>query len=282
MHKAEKEGACSALEGKLYLSLRDEIAEVLPELTMRRVPFSGAGALCAGEKSLFCADQSGAIWRLDRKTLMEQSLSCGGPGICDLCLSPCGTRLYALLSEADSVLLCDAQCARALVLNRCGCNPSSLSCTAELLAVAGGESGCVHLYDALTLECLAEMPMPGPVCSVLLHNGAVYALCMTADMNTLLAIRRGKDEIRLRLGGMPGCLCAAGDRILAATQGCLHVLTWDGRLLGMRAAPGRASRLCADRAAVYLYDPLSECIFLSRDGGPWRLLCSHACDICQC
>jgi len=277
MHKAEEEGACSALEGKLYLSLQDGIAEVSTQgLAMRCVPFSGPGALCAGEKCLFCADHSGAIWRFDRETLMEQAVSSGGPGICDLCLSPCGTRLYALLGEADSILLSDAQSGRPMVLNRCGCNPRGLSCSEDILIAAGGESSRVYLYDAHTLECIREISMPGPVHSAVLCNGCLWALCLTADLNTLLVICHEKRQTQLRLNGMPGCLCVNEDHLFATTQGRLHVLSCETeRLIHVCSAPGRASRICVSGARVFVYDPLCECVFFSWAGASWRMLHSR-------
>lgn len=282
MHKAKGEGALAALEEKLYLSLHDGIAAVSPEGTvLRHAHLDGALALCAGEKSLFCADHSGAIWRFDRETLMPRSLSCGGPGICAMCLSPRAERLYALLGEADSVLMSDARSGRPLAVNRCGCNPRALSLCGELLAVAGGESGCVHLYRADTLECLDEIGMPGPVYSALLLGGAMYALCLAPDLNALLVAKDAEKTVTLRLSGMPGCLCAAGDCIFAATKGRLHVLSRKAlRLLRVRDAPGRAGRIFVSQAKMTLHDPLSECLFTSQDSKLWHRLFSGVNDAC--
>jgi len=267
---------------KLIASLRDGIAAFSPQnMMLCHAPLEGAGALCAGRAGVFCADRSGAIWRFDRETLMPQALGCGGPGVCDLKLSACGSRLYALLGEADCVLMSDAHTGGAVALNRCGCNPQGMACGQELLAVAGGESGCVHLFHIHTLESLGAIPMPGPVYGVAVCGDAICALCLTAQLETLLAVWKGKLLQVLPLPGMPGCLTAAGDRLYAAVQGNLYVYSLDAsRMLGRRSAPGRASRLIVTHTGILLYDPLSECVFSSFHGQPWRRLCAGAVDIC--
>lgn len=275
MHKAEEKGACTSLEGKLYLCLKDGIAEVSADsMRMSLTPFSGAAVLCAGRDHLYVSDDRGAIWRFNRNRMLEQGMSCGGPGVCDLCLSPDGARLFALLGEGDSILLSDAHSGRPLALNRCGCNPQNLSLCGELLAASGGESCCVPLYSADALRCVAEVPMPGLVYCALLCRHALFALCLTPEWNTLLVLRSRERQDVIQLSGMPGCLCLQNDRLLAATQGRLYTLCADsGRLLGVRCAPGRASRLCAAGDTLFLLDPLSECAFVLSGAGAWKTLC---------
>lgn len=261
-----------SLEEKLYLCLRDEIVRLgVKDLSMQRAPFPGAAALCAGEDNVFCSDDAGAIWRLDGKTMLEQSMCSGGPGVRDLCLSVCGSRLFALLGEGDSVLMSDARTCRPLVLNRCGCNPGNLSCCDRVLAAAGGESSCVYLYSTLTLECLDEIPMPGRVCSVALKEGALFALCMTQDLSAMLVIRRKEKQSMLHLPGTPGCLLAAQGCLYAATQGALHVIdAAAGALLGSCNAPGRAARMCMADKKLFVLDELSESVFASDVFGCWK------------
>ncbi len=270
------------LEGKLYLCLRDGIAEVSAEsMRMSLTPFSGAEVLCAGREFLFASDDRGAIWRLDRRSMLERGMSCGGPGICDLCLSPDGMRLFALLGEGDSVLLSDAHSGRPLALNCCGCNPQNLSFCGKTLAASGGESSCVLLYSADALQCVAEIPMPGPVCCVLLCRHALFALCLTPEWNTLLVLRRREKQNTIHLSGVPGCLCLHNNRLLAATQGRLYTFCADsGRLLGVCCAPGRASRLFAAGDKLFLLDPLSECAFVSGSAGAWKTICGGVRHMC--
>lgn len=270
------------MKKKLIVSLHDGIAALSPENTLIcHAPMEGAGALCAGNAGIFCADGSGAIWRFERKTLMLQSLGCGGPGICDMKLSACGTRLYALLGEADCVLMSDAHTGSPLAVNRCGCNPKAMACGRELLAIAGGESGCVHLFQVHTLESLGKIVMPGPVYSVALCGDTVYALCLTAQMSTLFVAWRENSLAVYPLSGMPGCIMAAGDRLYTASEGKLHVYSMKtGMMAGLCSVPGRPSRIIVIESQMFLYDPLSECVFVAFEGNSWRKICSGARDIC--
>ena len=270
------------MEKKLIVSLHDGIAALSPENTLTcYAPLEGVGALCAGEDGVFCADGGGAIWRFDRETLMPRSLGCGGPGICDLTLSACGTRLYALLAEADCVLMSDAHTGSAMAVNRCGCNPRGMACGREVLAVAGGESASVHLFHVHTLEHLGDIPMPGPVYSVAVCGETVCALCLGARRNTVLAVWRDTFADVLRLPGMPGCLLAEGEELYIAVCGALYAYSLvSGVLRLVCGMPGRASRIQIAMGQMFIWDPLSECVFSSFRGGAWRRICCGARDIC--
>ena len=123
----------------------------------RQAALDGAGVLCAGHGQLLCACENGReIFRLDRGTLMPQAVYPGGPGLCDLCMSRDGTHLYALCGDADSVMMLDARGGQPLMVNRAGCAPRQMVLAEDVLAVAGGESGCVHLLssqDSTPLSC---------------------------------------------------------------------------------------------------------------------------------
>ncbi|MBR5301453.1 MAG: hypothetical protein IKU38_01290 [Clostridia bacterium] len=270
------------MEAKWILSLQDGIAALSPQgQLVLCAPLAGAGALCADKQNLFCADESGAIWRFDRRTMMPAALGCGGPGICSMCLSPCGARLYALLAEADSVLMSDAHSGKPLALNRCGCCPRMLGCCPDGLVAAGGESGCVYVYHARTLEVLDEIQMPGPVYSAVLCGGVLYALCLTAQLNTLLAVKKDGSLHTLPLPGMPGCLAIAEDSVYAAVQGGIYIFSGSTRSpVCMLEAPGRASKLFVLSGRLVLYDPLSECVYAASLGSGWRRICSAVKDVC--
>ena len=269
------------MKKKLFVSLHDGVAALSPKNTLIcHAPLERAGALCAGEAGIFCADGCGAIWRFERETLMPQSLGCGGPGICDLQLSACGARLFALLGDADCVLMSDAHTGCPLAVNRCGCNPKGMACGRDLLAVAGGESACVHLLHIHTLEHLGEIPMPGPVYSVAVCGNTICALCMSAQLHTILAVWRDALIAVLRLPGMPGCLHAEAENLYIAVHGGLYVYSLaSGALRYVCRMPGRASRLLVAMEQMVMYDPLSECVFAAFGGNPWRRICSGARDI---
>ena len=266
----------------LYLSMQDGVRAVGIDGTPGRyAPLEGAGALCAGENRLLCADASGVVWKMDAQTLLPQGMFFAGPGVCDLALSKGGMRLYALLGEADSVVLLDGQNGRPLLLNRCGCNPVQMVLRKNLLAVAGGQSGCVHLYDAKTLVCRQEISMPGPVCALALAAGALYALCLTAQLDTLLVIQSEGKKWSVRLDGMPGALLLRENQLYVQTQGWLHVFDpLSLALLQRRSAPGRASKLCVFGNCLAMLDALSERAYVLYDGAVWRVLGEGIKDMC--
>ena len=285
MHEDEAERACAALKNlseSLYVSTPDGVAHIsLRGEVLGHAQLAGAGALCVGEKSLFCADDSGVIWRLSRKSLLPESVMGGGPGICDLCLSRNESRLYALLGEADSVLMIDGQTGRPLLVNRCGCNPSQILLCGDLLAAAGGESGKVHLYDADTLVCRNEISMPGPVCAVALAGSRLYALCLTPQLSTLLVAMEGERKQLLNLEGMPGALLIHGKYLYAATQGLFHVFDLESlRLMKKIPAAGRPSQMVSAGQCVIAYDPLSQRVYAMREGESWKMICAQANAMC--
>lgn len=272
---AEGKGRVSLADHAVYLSTDDGV-KVFSGMGMllHEAPMKGAGAICADEESVFCAGADGAIWRLARRSLMPQSIFSGGPGVCDLSVSPDGKKLFALVGEADSVLMSDVLTGKPEAVNCCGCNPQQLTFGDGILAVAGGESGCVHLYDPATLAGLGQISMPGPVYGAAIRDGCIYALCLTAQLNSILIRKKGASQRSLLLEGMPGCLYMADSVLLAATQGWLHVLSLDDfRLLLRQKAPGCAARMRIVNGRVFLHDPLSERAWMLFTGGAWRTLC---------
>jgi len=269
------------LAGNMYLCGDDRIAVLSADGDMLGCsPLCGAAALCLGRENLYCAAEDGAIWRLDSQTLMPLGICCGGPGICAMCLSDDGSRLYALLGEADCVLMADARSGQMLAVNRCGCNPQSLALFSGILYAAGGESGSIHLYDALTLEGRGGISLPGPVYSALLSTEGFYALCLTAQLSTLLIAGRGTQQHSIRLDGMPGSICIRDQHLYACTQGRLYVFDQKNIApLGVRKAPGRANRLRICGGEMTACDPLSECVYRCRGGGPWIRICTGAKDM---
>lgn len=243
---------------------------------LRCAALEGAGALCAGGGRLFCAaDEGRTIVRFDRQTLTQQAVFCGGPGIIQLMLSGGGERLYALCADADSVLMLDAESGAPLVVCRVGCNPQEMALCGDMLAVAGGESGCVHLLDAHSLEARGCLPMPGPVYSAVLCGHMIHALCLTQTLDTLLVTETRAGGSRLVLSGMPGRILSLADELLVSSNGRLYTASADGKqILRGSAAPGRASALMLCNNRVLLCDMLSEQLFVLGTDGIWKLLCA--------
>ena len=250
----------------------------------RRIRLEGSGALCAAGNSVFCAcDWGDVIWRLDGGMLVPTGLFAGGPGMCDLLLSPDGERLYALCADADSLLALSATSGAPLMVNRVGVNPRSVSMdeSGEVLAVAGGECASAVLLCARTLRVLGQIPMPGIVYSVALCAGRVHALCLNDSLgSTLTTVLPGGVRQTLRLCGMPGLLLRGRRDLLAATHEHIYAISPDGtRILRERDAAGRAGRLFEREDGMILHDSLSESVFsMSERSGRWRLIAEEARD----
>ena len=181
----------------------------VPELTpIGCVPLEGAGALCGAGGTVYCAcEPGGAIWRLSGGSLVPTALFAGGPGVCDLALSPDGERLYALCADADSVLMLDARSGAPQVLARAGLNPCRMALDArgEVLAVAGGAMGAAVLLCARTLQAQACLQMPGPVCAVAQAGRCLHALCLSEALgSTLVTASGGAIRAQLTLAGIDG------------------------------------------------------------------------------
>lgn len=241
-----------------------------------------AGALAAQGGNIFCACGE-VIWRLEASRLVPAALFAGGPGVCQLALSPCGKRLYALLEDADSLLMLDALSGAPLVVNRVGVCPRAMALDEgrEIVAVAGGECARTVLLCARTLNVLSQLPMPGIVYAVALSGGNVYSLSLSDTLNTTLTtVSPGGVCRSLALAGMPGALCLSGGRLLVATHGSLYTIAADGScVLRRQNAAGRARRLFACGGRLLLCDLLGEAVY-ARDEGTesWRMLGENAVD----
>ena len=271
------ERACAAMERELLISTGFGIRVcALSGEVRRQAALEGAGALCASQDQLLCACGNGReIFRLDRQTLMPQALYPGGPGVCGLCLSEDGARLYVLCGEADSVMMLDARSGRPLMINRAGCNPQQMALEGNTLAIAGGESGCVHLLNARTLQAEGCLSMPGPVYSAVMGQGRVHALCLTPTLDSLLVtVQPGGERRTLAFCGLPGCLLLREKTLLAATQRRLYAVSADGgRVLRQGAAPGRIRQMLGEGEMLFACDMLGERLYACAPaGGRWRPL----------
>lgn len=142
-------------------------------------PLEGSGALCAGKGCVFCAgDRDNAVYRLCAKTLLPLGVYAGGPEVRAMCISRDLTRLYVLVSGADSVLMLSACDGAPMMLARVGADPQNLRLddTGERLVVAGGRDGCVHLLCARTLAPLLCFRGAGFCADAVARKGRVRAL----------------------------------------------------------------------------------------------------------
>lgn len=150
----------------------------------KETPLPGSGALCAGQGSVYAAsDGESAIYRLDANTLLPCGVYAGGPGMRALCLSADGERLFALLSDADSVLMLCARTGAPMMLARVGVCPQNmrLSGEGERLVIAGGRDGCVHILCSRTLRLLARYRAEGFCADASVRDGRIRALRLRGE-----------------------------------------------------------------------------------------------------
>jgi len=263
------------MEGEVFVSGGDALRVVSLDKAQeyKRVPLERSGALCAAGESVFCACGD-AVWRLDRKSLTPQALFGAGPGVRELLPSPDGLRLYALCSEADSILMLDGRSGEPLLLQYAGVNPRQMALDGDVLAIAGGESGDVLLLCAQSLRMLCRLSMPGPVYSAVLCAGNVHALCLTPTLSSVLVTQeRNGQRKALALSGMPGRLLVQSRGIWAATEGDLYLISQDGRcILEQLSIPGRASWLCGMQSGMLMLDAYSDSLFSLEPSGCRMLL----------
>lgn len=234
----------------------------------------GAGALCADGRQIFAADQRGcAIWRLDRDTLTITGQYTGGPGVTQLMLSGDGRRLYALCSEADSLLMLSARNGAPMVLNRVGVNPCAMAMDerGEVIAVAGGACGEVLLLSAHSLNLVGRFAASGVVFGAAIVSGTVYALSLSETMDSVLtAFLPGGSRRELVLAGMPGTLAIVPEGVAAATHQAVYFALRDtGAVYRRISVPGRAGRLLIRPRGMLLTDTWSDSLF-------WRAAPSQA------
>lgn len=205
------------------------------------------------------------IWKFHPETLTAMGAFSGGPGISQLMLSRDEKRLYALCSEADSLLMFHAQSGIPLMLARVGVNPCALALDerGETIAVAGGASGEVLLLCAKTLALVGRLDTCGVVFSVAVAQGGIFALSLTETMDSVLTsfLPNGMKKV-LSLCGMPGALCVFNGCIAAATHLGLFMIAQDGsRILGQLSVPGRAGRLMTVQEGMLMTDVWSDSLF---------------------
>lgn len=241
------------------------------------MPLEHAGAICAACGDVFCTSDD-RIVRMDAQSFLPKAILGGGPDMVDLKVSADGAYLYALCGEADSILMLKLRSGEPVLLNHVGVNPRRmvLDGKGEKISIAGGESGEVGLMSARSLRVLERLAMPGPVYAVAMEDRRLCALCLTASLDSaLVTIFDGRRSV-LTLSGMPGCLFMQRGLMLAATEGRLYFVSPEGtRVLGIRAAPGRASWLGMASGRLLLLDAYSESLFCQK-GTIWKLVCKDA------
>ncbi len=192
-------------------------ARTLAEIASQDVP--GAGALCGWQGDVLCATQGeDSIVRLDGTTLGIVQRMAVGPGIRAIRAAPDERTLYALSSDADSLMMIDGVTGALMMLTDAGVQPRDLAMdtTGQLLAVAGGAACCVYVLRADTLAPVSCIQVEGVAVGVAFAVDALWVLCAIGQeelATSLLRVRVGDGHIerRLDMEGMPGGLIALPD-----------------------------------------------------------------------
>lgn len=176
------------------------------------------GAICAWDGEVFCASLSEAsIWRLSADSLMPLQRIAAAPGIHRL-RAVCGS-LYALSSDADSLLMLDLARGTPQMLTRVGVQPRDLAVdpTGRLVAVAGGASCSVLILSGETLALQRSIDVDGVAVGVGFAEDCLWVLCAVGQeelSSSLLRVRLGTGQVerRLLLEGMPGGIAILPDQ----------------------------------------------------------------------
>jgi len=265
------------MEREWVVLSRSEIRKLsLPDAAWgTAAPAEEAAALCTGNGRVYAA-LSEALFALDAHSLLPSAVFAGVPGVRSLLLSGDGTRLYALCSDADSVLMLSAVTGEAQILCRAGAHPPfmMLDQADERLIIAGGREPALVMLCARSLQMRGRIAMPGPVCCAAVRKDTAAALCMTESLDTLLVISDACGNARRmrRFSGFPGALLLLDGVVLAAVQGCIHLVSTESlRLLRSIPVPGCAERMNVMDGALVFLDRLSETLYLLRGGCVIRL-----------
>ncbi len=179
----------------------------------------GAGALCAWRGDVLCATQAEeCIVRLDGASMEIVQRMPVGPGIRAIRAAPDERTLYALSSDADSLMMIDGTTGALLMLTDAGVQPRDLALdgSGQLIAVAGGAACCVYVLRADTLAPVLRIPVEGVAVGVAFAPDALWVLCAVGQEElgtSVLRVRVGDGHIerRLDMEGMPGGLIASPD-----------------------------------------------------------------------
>ncbi|MEG0767381.1 MAG: beta-propeller fold lactonase family protein [Clostridia bacterium] len=184
-------------------------------------------SLCGRDGWIYCACMADAcIWRLRGDNLQPVQCYAAGKGIEHICLSRDGRRLYALLGEADSLLMLDVDAGYPLMSTPVGVHPRDmrLDHSGRWLAVAGGASGSILMLEADTLRVRAEYAVDGIACGVLFGREEMLALCASGDyeLHTVIGgIRphQGLWHERFTLPGLPGAFAMSAQGLYVGHLG---------------------------------------------------------------
>ncbi|MDR0395910.1 MAG: hypothetical protein LBH66_01245 [Oscillospiraceae bacterium] len=197
------------------------------------------GCLYARGGFLYCAvtppDSEPSILRLNLPDFHADREYAAGADVERMFLSYDGTRLYALLSGADTVLMMDADSGEWLMSAPVGVSPRDMRMDrpGRRLAVAGGESGSVLVLDADTLETQAEYPVDGTAVGAFFAADGLVTLSESQDYEPYGVVgiipERGGYEPVWELPGMPSSFAMGMNGLLVGHMNTITLLNLQHR-----------------------------------------------------
>ncbi|MDR2657386.1 MAG: hypothetical protein LBB86_06140 [Oscillospiraceae bacterium] len=198
------------------------------------------GCLYARGGFLYCAvmpgDSEPSILRLNLADFTADREYAAGADVERMFLSYDETRLYALLSGADTVLMIDAETGEWLMSAPVGVSPRDMRMdrSGRRLVVAGGASGSVIVLDADTFETQAEYPVDGTAVGAFFAADGLVTLAESADYEPFSVVgiipeHHGGYEPIWELPGMPSCMTMGMNGLLVGHLNTITLLNLQHR-----------------------------------------------------
>lgn len=202
------------------------------------------------------------------------------PGLCGLCLSPCGRYLYQLSSEADCVHTRLTLSGDLLYAAPAGVFPRTMRLRAEgkRLIVAGGAVPEAYVFSAPELLCQRVISTRHPCFAADEYAEGMVLVCAAEGCDIQTVVYTLKDRtIRprriLELPGQPGgmCVCPDGWHMLLSTpDGLMKIDLRHGEILWNRPEWPLCMQLCCQGDQALVGDTLDGNAYLISHIHPWK------------
>ncbi|MDR1570726.1 MAG: lactonase family protein [Oscillospiraceae bacterium] len=176
-----------------------------------------------------------AIARLRGDTLQPDFEYAAGEDIERILISHDGSRLWALLGGADTLLMMDAYSGEWLMSAPVGSHPRDLRLdrSGRYLIAAGGDTGTVVVLEADTLIKQAEYAVDGPAVGAFFAIDGVVILSETGDYEPFAQVgvytKTGEFERLFLLPGIPTCFSMAMNGLIVGHLNAMTMLNLQHR-----------------------------------------------------
>lgn len=227
-----------------------------------------------------CCAQGRECLCLEKRTLEVISRMPAPPGVCDLCLSPCGRYVYQLSAEADCIHARAAGTGELLFAAPAGVFPRMmrLDPSGHTLLNAGGTLNEACLLDAPELTRVRTITTRHACFAADFWRGGLVLVCAAEgdDIQTVIAVlgaRSVRPHKLLELPGQPGALCVCPDGVtalLSTRDGLMKLDLYTGAILWNQPEWALCMRLCCRGNMALVSDTLDGRICLLNHYRPWE------------